>query len=328
MERQRLDQASLTIIEHLNHIENLIKPLAASPCRCGSNTTGTGQNEAHGYESLSFPRAGVQAERQSCQAQPAVSNSYSQCRQDLTDANLYGPEKRLLSQNRRDLAAGRRAIGFKAPNRTSEIDGPPGSVSLLRISADMGIESILQWPIFKERLAHLANNTLMEDLGQAPSTQEENNVWSADCTPSDDAVNLDHDTMDWIVGNFLVNNFPSNPILDPVSLRQDARQISKSGLRWDGRSCLVVSNSVYSMVEASSPRYIQLTGIAACPCYWQHLNVYCRSSFRSIYSSIARWLCIQGCRDLLPRISTPNWRSILREFPSLYTVCLLYSRIS
>lgn len=158
------------------------------------------------------------------------------------DGNLFSPEEHLSPQDSRDHTATHDGPGSGHVQRASENDGPPRSVTLMRASSDMGIEAILQWPIFKDRLSHLSDNTLMEDLGQPPSPRESSSR-AAENTAPGETISLDPGTVSHLVENFLVNNFPSNPILDVASLRRDARQLSESGLCWDGRSCLVVSSA-------------------------------------------------------------------------------------
>lgn len=232
----RFDQASLTIIEHLKHIENLIGPLATSSCRCCCNTTGGCGDKHSEHQVRSFPQFGDSPETPSGQA--LASGYVGQGSLDIYDNALPNPE--YLSPQ---------AVAPHANNENdetaSETDAPPSSFTLMRACSDLGIEAILQWPVFKNRLSHLSDNTLMQDLGQPSSPHDESTAgtpYTADPTRQDETVRLDWDTVDRLVGNFLVNNFPSNPILDPESLRRDARRVSEAGLRWDGRSCLVVSS--------------------------------------------------------------------------------------
>lgn len=180
---------------------------------------------------------------------PAVASSYAgRHSDDILDRHLSSPEYS-SPQTARDHTTPHANSNYAKDERGSEAEGPPSSFTLMKVSSDLGIEAILQWPVFRDRLSHLSDNTLMEDLGEPPNPHDWGSPSTVEPTIQDGAVRFDSDTMDRLVENFLVDNFPSNPILDPSSLRRDAHQLAESGLRWDGKSCLVVSPTKHHMVE-------------------------------------------------------------------------------
>lgn len=145
------------------------------------------------------------------------------------------------------------------------IDIPPCSAILVKASSEMGIEAMLQWPVFVQRLSDLgipSDETLIELLGQVskavgPSASDGRGV-----QVDSEGINLERETIRHLIENFLVNNNVKNPILDPVLLRRDAQEFVESGLRWDGRSCLIVSSAHTSSIS----RNLTFSNDAAASC--------------------------------------------------------------
>ncbi len=123
-------------------------------------------------------------------------------------------------------------------------DVPPSSAALLKAS-EMTIESVLQWPILKTRIVDLdlsVSTPLMEVMGRlvsgnASHLQTEN----TDARLYTGMIeHLDTVVVENLIENFLLNNHIVNPVLDPELLRRDGRLCVETGLRWDGKSCLIV----------------------------------------------------------------------------------------
>lgn len=117
------------------------------------------------------------------------------------------------------------------PEPDANAESPPSSATLLVASSDMSIESLLQLPVFKRHLPLLAEST--------PSQQMEVTGF-AEPPPRDCDLDLRQDTVRRLVENFIKNNLPSNPIVEPQSLRAKAQVILERGPSYDGDSCLVV----------------------------------------------------------------------------------------
>lgn len=120
------------------------------------------------------------------------------------------------------------------------VDFPPSSAILFKASSEMSIEAILRWPIFAKHLACLGMiaSPLIEVLGQ-PSCRTTDFVFNSG-REAGVVVDLDATIVTQLIENFLINNHPKNPILDPATLRRDGRLCVETGLGWDGSSCLVV----------------------------------------------------------------------------------------
>ncbi len=119
-------------------------------------------------------------------------------------------------------------------------ESPPSSATLLRASSDMSIESMLRWSIFRQHLSHLADRALAQDLGKRATATDERTGEDRLVIGEDELI-LHPDVVYPLVENFIINNLPSNPILDPESLRQKVQHMVEYGLGWHGESCLVAS---------------------------------------------------------------------------------------
>lgn len=113
-----------------------------------------------------------------------------------------------------------------------ESESPPNSATLLRASADMSIESMLKWPLFRERLKSPEDAVIPRLTGF--DGKEELDF-------SEQHLQLQAHNVNPLVENFIVNTLPSSPILNPELLRHKVNLVVDGGLGWDGDSCLVVS---------------------------------------------------------------------------------------
>lgn len=123
-------------------------------------------------------------------------------------------------------------------NVANELEIPPKSTTLLRASSEMSIEAMLQWPVFKRSLREQSTQreTLVGDNQFGQEVRERGAVL--------DESMMQLEVIEPLVESFIANNLPCNPILDPVSLRQQVDALLKEGLSWNGQSCLLVSSNL------------------------------------------------------------------------------------
>ena len=114
-------------------------------------------------------------------------------------------------------------------------DTPPTS-DVIQNSGDMAVESLLDWPVFRSH-GRGSRPRLNSILGQRSAELSE-------CSLVDDVQSIDPTTMSNLVSNFLSTNHIKNPILDIEQLWADAEDLAKTGVRWDGKSCLVVGSNI------------------------------------------------------------------------------------
>ena len=115
----------------------------------------------------------------------------------------------------------------------NELEAPPNSPTLLRTSSNISIEAMLQWPVFKQSLPDI-DTVSRAGLGDNQFDPPD----AAGTHLPEDMLRLE--VLEPLLESFVANNLPCNPILDPVSLRQQVQAVAEKGLAWDGRSCLLV----------------------------------------------------------------------------------------
>jgi hypothetical protein len=109
-------------------------------------------------------------------------------------------------------------------------------------ASEMAIESILKWPVFSQAAPHLIpafQLPLIEVCGRP-----EPNSWNQNLPSSCTLPDLDLETINRLVHNFLDHNYVKNPIFDIQSIWASAREFAESGPQWDAKSCLLVRASV------------------------------------------------------------------------------------
>ena len=129
---------------------------------------------------------------------------------------------------------------------------PIGTEAIMNASADMGIESMLRWPLFQRKLDALKITSvasvvsLMETPATATRTYADAEANTVDgmplqrLQPEDEPGFVDRARILELVDNFLVNNNLKNPIVRPAALRADAELFATSPLAWTARNCLMV----------------------------------------------------------------------------------------
>ena len=116
-------------------------------------------------------------------------------------------------------------------------DSPP-TADVITKSSEMRVENILQWPVFRTQ----GYPSLAVILGQESSYRP--------FSSSDGMLDLDTDTINQLVENFLANNHIKNPIFVVDQLWARVRDISETGLRWDGSTCLVLLMCAISVLSS------------------------------------------------------------------------------
>lgn len=101
----------------------------------------------------------------------------------------------------------------------------------------MSIETVLSWHSFSDQSPNLDLKGLLvaHDLGIPGS------AINTDFVP-----HIDNDQQ--LLQRFLDTVFIYNPVLEESTLHQYIREIQFDGLKWDARSCLVVSNLEYHSI--------------------------------------------------------------------------------
>ena len=213
-----------------------------------------------------------------------------------------------------------------ATDNTRGTDTPPSSATLLKASSEMSIEAMLRWPIFEQRLGNLSSISLVEDLGKVSAADSFTNDGTRE-RAAYEVLNLERNTVSRLIENFLVNNLPSNPILDPVSLRRDGQEVVDSGLRWDGKTCLIVSARRHPPFELNMSH--NLTSLVASRSrHWKYRNLHSIPPAEWAHLVGSERACVQSGRDVFSGIATSNWGSILPELPTRLTMCVLHCSIS
>ena len=262
----RYDQASLAILKQLHHLESLIK--APRELQHPVNVTEHSPTASHHVQVPYLPQ------------QPDLPHENRILYSATSPVTVHSGEDlrsggSIHSQYSFSPAGDGSDLAFDHDNATGitrGTDTPPSSATLSKASSEMSIEAMLRWPIFEQRLGNLSKTSLIEDLGKASTAES----FASDGTrerAAYEVLNLDRNTVSQLIENFLINNLPSNPILDPVSLRRDGQEVVDSGLRWDGKSCLIVN----AQRRPPSGIYMShiLTSLAASrPRHWQHRNLY------------------------------------------------------
>lgn len=234
----RFDQASLTILKQLDRLESLLQSQAELHDRCCSDKRPG--PESHGV--IAAPPTASQHPHTSPLSQfrdgeiftpPAAHSSYAQ---PTPNPDIPSPGY---------------GVDQYAARIQKSLDVPPSSDVLARATAEMGIEAMLRWPVFAERLPMLGlstDETLPVLLGQVSSNIEGDDAqrWGSR-RDADIPISVNGHTVRHLVENFLVNNNQKNPILDPALLRRDSEEFVAFPGRHDGRSCLVVSQSRWSL---------------------------------------------------------------------------------
>lgn len=136
----------------------------------------------------------------------------------------------------------RRAFDRYAARVQTDTDMPVSTEAMLKASADMGIETMLRWPLFRRKLGALKipSHVSVVALIETPTSDNTDDLPLKQLETVDRADFVDRARILELVENFLVNNNLKNPILGPASLRDDAEAFTASPLAWSGRNCLMV----------------------------------------------------------------------------------------
>lgn len=109
-------------------------------------------------------------------------------------------------------------------------------------------ETIFQWPMVQEllqlpvgRISWLLTDRLETSRLPADSLNGRRDHGTPQSMSYSSTVGVDEEKFVPLCQKFLKYVHARNPILDPEQLLRDAKELSDSGLRWDARSCLVVS---------------------------------------------------------------------------------------
>ncbi|CAK7213458.1 Zcf27p [Sporothrix bragantina] len=163
----------------------------------------------------------------------------------------------------------RRAFDRYAAKVQTDTDMPIGTEAMMFASADMGIESMLRWPLFKRKLDALKISSfvsvvsLMETPVAGTDADTVDGMPIKQLEPVDEPGFVDRGKIMELVDNFLVNNNLKNPIVGPAGLRADAEIFAASPLAWTGRNCLMylimaISTLSIPFTETSTGRRVKV----------------------------------------------------------------------
>ncbi|CAK7234072.1 Zcf27p [Sporothrix curviconia] len=163
----------------------------------------------------------------------------------------------------------RRAFDRYAAKVQTDTDMPIGTEAMMNAAADMGIESMLRWPLFKRKLDALKVSSfvsvvsLMETPVPGTDTDTVDGMPLKQMEPFDEPGFVDRARIMDLVDNFLVNNNLKNPILGPAGLRADAEIFAASPLATTGRNCLMylilaISTLSIPFTETSTGRRVKV----------------------------------------------------------------------
>lgn len=119
-------------------------------------------------------------------------------------------------------------------------DVPISTDVMAYATADLGIEAMLQWPVFQRQLRQLGlpgEEGLMALLDERPWDLETGAEHISKANIGDAVARLH---VRELVENFLINNNLKNPILEPASLRALAEDFATSPQRHVAENCLMV----------------------------------------------------------------------------------------
>ncbi|KAH8879240.1 hypothetical protein GQ53DRAFT_855030, partial [Thozetella sp. PMI_491] len=124
--------------------------------------------------------------------------------------------------------------GHNTPDlsQSRAIEDETFSPDIIYASGEMGVESLLDWPVFQPGESG-RQFPLVSILGQSSSESNRNSSMEQN-------YDIDPGAVWGLVSNFLSTNHIKNPILDIEMLWADARDFIETGLRWDGKSCLIL----------------------------------------------------------------------------------------
>ncbi|KPM38222.1 hypothetical protein AK830_g8341 [Neonectria ditissima] len=135
----------------------------------------------------------------------------------------------------------------RAHGRASEVMPPnsdrPPAADIVTRSSDMRVESVLQWSVFEIQEHPSLTSSLGLEGGQLQAVT------------GDGVFDLDPEVITQLVENFLATNHTKNPIFDVDQLWNRVRDISETGLRWDGTTCLVLLICAVSVL--APPFYVE-----------------------------------------------------------------------
>jgi hypothetical protein len=115
-------------------------------------------------------------------------------------------------------------------------DRPPAADVVTR-SSEMRVESLLHWPVFDIHHHPSLTSSLGHEGGSLATATGEG------------LFDLDPEVITQLVENFLATNHLKNPIFVVDQLWARVRDIAETGLRWDGTTCLVVSEVPCQLAE-------------------------------------------------------------------------------
>lgn len=138
-----------------------------------------------------------------------------------------------------------------AAKAQTDTDMPVSADAIMSAANDMGIESMLRWPLFRRKLdaLRIASHVSVVSVMEMPASSMETEAKLVDgmtLTPLQDLEEpnfVDRARIMELVDNFLVNNNVKNPILEPAGLRADATVFATAPLSWTATNCLMVGSS-------------------------------------------------------------------------------------
>lgn len=206
----RLDQGSLEILTRIGRLEESLKSHIGDTIDA---------------KLFSYSRGAIQ------HASPSSSTTHT----GLDEGPGHMHHQSGQERGSRNMSLGPRSL--KINSMALPADVPP-STEILSRASDMSLEAVMKWPTFLELAPHLAADLHTPTVEVLAKDGPIKTVTEQDIDMA--LQNLVPEEVDRLVDNFLANNHVKNPILDVPTLRSYVQEFSKSGPRWDGRTCLIV----------------------------------------------------------------------------------------
>lgn len=253
----RFDPASVAILKELERLEGLIQDQQAQIKQCCCHQP-AGHPARRAFDDDSSSRVSQQSHTAGLTPHYSPEKFPSPLESFATPRQCLDVDKCSSVQNVRPSHPGLEFDQYATRVQTT-LAVPISSAVLNCATTEMGIEAMLRWPVFRQRLARLgiaADDPLAALLHQPPRRSEPVTAAQRPFGESQDpqydvADAFKRENIQRLVDNFLVNNNPKNPVLDPASLRRDAEDFVGSPWQWDDKSCLMVSRVGINVCTAS-----------------------------------------------------------------------------
>ncbi|KAH8649797.1 hypothetical protein BX600DRAFT_441899 [Xylariales sp. PMI_506] len=217
LDHSHLDRGSLMILQRIGELEQSFTKLIT---------------DAYGSSNHHVVPPGLDSRSRPFLARPTLP--------DLMEDQHSSPQASGQRSNSQMSAA------LSSESRSGVGDTPP-SARIIYASTEMTVESLFTWPVFCGGQGDEPYPPLISLLAQAKWDQR------GSTSSNDDDINFEPHTISQLVDNFLSSNHVKNPIFDVDSLWGDVKEVTKHGLAWDGKTCLILLICAVSILSLPFP---------------------------------------------------------------------------